>query len=333
MVITRTPYRISFFGGGTDYPAWFREHGGEVVGTSIDKYCYISIRELPPFFEHYHRLVYSKIENVSSIDAIEHPAVREAFRYMDVKVGMELHHDGDLPARSGMGSSSSFAVGLLNAIYVLKGQYVSPRSLAKQAIHLEQELIKECVGSQDQILTAIGGLNRVIFRKDGEFSVEPIIMSLGRKMALQSRLLLFYTRVSRFASKVAQTQVENFKNQEKQLHKMKSMVRQAIEILGDDSVPLSQFGELLHESWLLKRGLSESVSNEKINQYIHIARQNGAVGGKILGAGGGGFLLFFAEPEHHHHIIGALSELVHVPFKFDSLGTKVSLYDPVQGGD
>ena len=328
MVITRTPFRISFFGGGTDYPTWVQQHGGEVLGTTIDKYCYISVRELPPFFEHKHRLVYSKIENVGAINEIKHPAVREAFKYMKIRQGLELHHDGDLPARSGMGSSSSFAVGLLNALHALKGEFISKRDLALQAIHLEQDLIQENVGSQDQILTANGGFNRVIFKPTGEHIVEPVIISLERRRELEGHLLLFYTGISRFASEIAKTQIDNFKNREKELLAMGQMVTEALTILGSNSVDIKEFGKLLNESWKLKRSLSGSVSSQAIDEMYKTAIKHGAIGGKILGAGGGGFLLVFAEPNKHKAIIGGLKNLLHVPIKFERSGSRVVLYEP-----
>jgi D-glycero-alpha-D-manno-heptose-7-phosphate kinase len=328
MVITRTPFRISFFGGGTDFPTWVQRHGGEVLGTTIDKYCYISVRELPPFFEHKHRLVYSKIENVGAINEIKHPAVPEAFKYMKIRQGLELHHDGDLPARSGMGSGSSFGVGLLNALHALKGEFVSRRELALQAIHLEQDLFQENVGSQDQILTATSGFNRVIFKPTGGHIIEPVIISLERQRELESHLLLFYTGISRFASEVAKTQVDNFKNRKKELQAMGQMVTEALAILGSNSVDIKEFGKLLNENWKLKRSLSGSVSNQAIGEMYKTAINHGAIGGGILGVGGGGFLLVFAGLNKHKAIIGGLKHLLHVPIKFERSGIRVVLYEP-----
>ena len=328
MVITRTPYRISFFGGGTDYPAWWREHGGEVLGTTIDKYCYISARTLPPFFKHKHRIVYSQIETVQTVEEIQHPAVCGAFKQLGVEGGLEVHHDGDIPARAGMGSSSAFAVGLLHALHVMRGEFVPKADLARKAIHLEQEVLRENVGSQDQILTAHGGLNRVIFHPEGSHSVEPIILSIERKQLLEQHLLLFYTGISRFASDVAKAQIENLRNREEELKQMVKMVPEALEILGDGSRDIQEFGALLHESWQRKRRLSDGVSNAEIDAMYERAQTCGATGGKILGAGGGGFLLVFAAPDKHSEIIDGLEDFLHVPFQFENSGSRVVVYDP-----
>ena len=328
MVITRTPYRISFFGGGTDYPAWWRQHGGEVLGTTIDKYCYISVRSLPPFFKHKHRIVYSLIENVQTIGEINHPVVREAFNQLKVQGGLEVHHDGDLPARSGMGSSSSFAVGLLNALHVLRGEFISKQDLAKEAIHLEQELIKENVGSQDQIHTAHGGFNRVVFCPNGDHVIEPVIVPPARKEALEKHLLLFYTGISRFASEIAKTQIGNFSNREIELKEMAQMVPEALSILCNSSTDIREFGKLLNQGWQRKRTLSNSVSNPAIDELYQKAIDCGGIGGKVLGAGGGGFLLVFAEPSHHQAVINGLDGLLHVPFQFENSGSRVVVYEP-----
>ena len=328
MVITRTPYRISFFGGGTDYPAWWRDHGGEVLGTSIDKYCYISARTLPPFFEHKHRIVYSQIETVQTIAEIQHPAVRGAFTQLVVGGGLEVHHDGDIPARAGMGSSSAFAVGLLHALHVMRGEFVSKADLAREAIHLEQEVLRENVGSQDQILTAHGGFNRVIFHPDGGHVVEPVVLSIERKQLLEQHLLLFFTGISRFASDVAKAQIDNLRNREDELRQMAKMVPEALAILGDGSRDIQEFGALLHESWQRKRRLSDGVSNAEIDAMYERAQACGATGGKILGAGGGGFLLVFAAPDKHSAIIDGLDDLLHVPFQFENSGSRVVVYDP-----
>jgi D-glycero-alpha-D-manno-heptose-7-phosphate kinase len=328
MIITRTPFRISFFGGGTDYPAWYQEHGGVVIATTINKYCYITCRHLPPFFEHKHRIVYSHIENVQSIGEIEHPAVRSTLGWFGCKKGLEVHHDGDLPARSGLGSSSSFTVGLVNALTALEGKYISKEQLATNAIHIEQNIIKENVGSQDQISAAFGGFNRIEFKQDNTFQVSPIILNRDRLDEFQSHLMLCFTGFSRIASEIAQSKIENFKKRERELKLMKAMVDESIQLLQDTIVPIEEFGAMLHQSWLYKRSLSDKVSSPEIDFIYEEAMRAGALGGKILGAGGGGFLLLFAKPELHAQIRGRLNRLIHVPFKFENSGSRVVLYQP-----
>ena len=328
MIITRTPFRVSFFGGGTDYPAWYQRHGGRVLATSIDKYCYITCRYLPPFFEHKYRIVYSLIENVQKISEIQHPAVRAVLEVYDCKEGIEVHHDGDLPARAGLGSSSSFTVGLINAVMALQGKYISKEELASQAIHVEQKVIQENVGSQDQISAAFGGLNRIEFRQDGSFDVAPIILPKERLAVLQSHLMLCYTGLSRIASEVAKSTIENLDQREKELKLMKGLVDQAVSVLQSRTAPIEDFGKLLHESWMCKRQLSDKVSSSEIDALYDTARGMGAIGGKLLGAGGGGFFLLFARPEHQKEMREKLSRLVHVPFRFENAGSRVVLYQP-----
>lgn len=328
MIITRTPFRISFFGGGTDYKPWYLEHGGSVLATTIDKYCYISCRTLPPFFEHKHRIVYSKIENVQKASEISHPAVRNILEWLQVEDGLEIHHDGDLPARSGLGSSSSFSVGLIHAIRALRGKYSSKRELAEAAIHVEQDIIRENVGSQDQVSAAYGGLNRIDFLPSGDFVVSPIIMPSERLEALQDHLMMFFTGITRFASQVAKSQIENISNRYEQLKTMHGMVDQGVDILCAPSTDLTDFGNLLDETWRYKRSLSENISNSEIDEMYTAARQAGALGGKLLGAGGGGFLLIFAHPKDQPKVRQALARLVHVPFKFENSGSTVALYQP-----
>jgi len=328
MIITRTPFRISFFGGGTDYPAWYQEHGGTVLATTIDKYCYISCRHLPPFFEHKHRIVYSRIENVQDPHDIEHPSVRATLDWLGCEKGLEIHHDGDLPARSGLGSSSSFTVGLLHALNALEGKYVSKEQLAENAIHIEQKVIKENVGSQDQISAAFGGFNRIEFRSNNTFEVSPIVLTRQRVDELQSHLMLCFTGFSRIASDIALSKIENFKNREKELKTMRGMVDEAIGILHDFATPIEVFGALLHQCWQYKRSLSDKVSTPEIDMLYEEAMRAGALGGKILGAGGGGFLLLFAKPEKQAEIRERLKQLVHVPFKFENSGSRVVLYQP-----
>ncbi len=328
MIVTRTPFRISFFGGGTDYPTWYRENGGAVLATSIDKYCYISCRYLPPFFEHKHRIVYSHIENVEHFEEIQHPAVRAVLGCSGIEKGLEIHHDGDLPARSGLGSSSSFTVGLLHALSALQGKMISKEELAKNAIHMEQNVIGENVGSQDQVSATFGGLNRIAFKHNDSFEVEPIILSGHRRKELTSHLLLCFTGLSRIASDVAKSKIDNLKKKSADLNIMYDMVDEAINLLQNNAVPIDEFGTLLDKSWQYKRSLSDRVTTPVIDDIYDQAMDAGAIGGKILGAGGGGFMLLFAKPEHHDAIRKRLHKLVHVPFDFDDSGSKVVLYQP-----
>ncbi|MCK9397099.1 MAG: hypothetical protein M0Q44_16095 [Methylobacter sp.] len=328
MIITRTPFRISFFGGGTDYPGWYREHGGAVLATTIDKYCYITCRRLPPFFEHKHRIVYSHIENVCHNDDIQHPAVRATFNWANVVDGLEVHHDGDLPARSGLGSSSAFTVGLAHALYGLNGKMVSQDTLARDAIHIEQNIIGENVGSQDQVSAAYGGLNRIDFHRDDSFDVAPIILPEHRREELRDHLMLCFTGFSRIADEIAKSKIDNLKNREPELKRMREMVDEAIAILTNIDVSIEEFGKLLDLSWKYKRSLSDRVSTKEIDQIYDQAMRAGAIGGKILGAGGGGFMLLFAKPDKHAAIREALKDLVHVSFNFDDSGSRVVLYQP-----
>jgi len=328
VIVTRTPFRISFFGGGTDYPAWYQEHGGVVLATTIDKYCYISCRYLPPFFEHKHRIVYSKIENVKSIAEIEHPAVRAVLGWAGCERGLEIHHDGDLPARSGLGSSSSFTVGLVNALCALDGKYISKEDLARKAIDIEQNIIGENVGSQDQISAAFGGFNRIEFRQNDTFQVSPIILSKKRLGDLQGSLMLYFTGFSRIASEIAKSKIDNFKNRVTELKRMGEMVEEAISILQAPETPIDEFGKLLGQSWSYKRSLSNKVSTPEIDQIYEDALKAGATGGKILGAGGGGFLLLSVRPELQQKVRSRLARLINVPFNFENSGSRVVLYQP-----
>ncbi|WP_188826428.1 GHMP family kinase ATP-binding protein [Brucella endophytica] len=328
MIITKTPFRISFFGGGTDYPSWYREHGGSVLATSIDKYCYITCRRLPPFFDHKHRIVYSKIENVKSVQDITHPAVRHIMEWIDVTEGLEIHHDGDLPARSGLGSSSSFTVGLIHAIKALRGQYISKKELARDAIYVEQNVIKENVGSQDQASAAFGGFNRIDFLPTGDLVYSPVIISKERQDALESHMMLFFTGMTRIASEVAKSQIDNIANRHAQLKHMHAMVDEGLSILSSRNTSLDEFGKLLDQAWKYKRSLSQSITNSLIDDIYAESIKAGALGGKILGAGGGGFLLMFAHPENQPKIREALRNLIYVPFHFESSGSSVVLYQP-----
>lgn len=325
MIISRTPFRISFFGGGTDYPTWVEQYGGAVLSTSFDKYSYITCRILPPFFDHKHRLSYSVVEHVHQADEIRHPAIRAVVTDYMGDEGLELHCDADLPARSGLGSSSAFMVGLLHALEALKCRRVSPDWLAKEAIRYEQEVLGENVGYQDQVAAAFGGLNVIHFSPGGNFKVEPLILPPERKRALGQKMMLFFTGFVRFASEVAKSQVDNMANKVAELQRMRRMVDEAVDILvsGRD---LGCFGELLHECWQYKRSLSDKISNDDIDRIYETARQNGAVGGKLLGAGGGGFILLFVEPEKQDAVRRALGDLIHVPFHFESGGSQIIYY-------
>ncbi len=328
MIVSRTPFRISLFGGGTDYRAWNSEHGGAVIGTTINKYCYVSIRNLPPFFEHRHRIVYSRIELTNTIDEIEHPSVRAVLKEHDVAEGVEVQYHGDLPARSGMGSSSSFTVGLLNAVRAFQGHMSSPHWLAGEAIRIEQEVIQEPVGSQDQVWAAYGGANLITFHPDGDFQVSPIIMSRARREELESHMLLFFTGFSRIAGTIAAQEIPNLKHRAPQLESMTQMVHEAASILQNPNRPIREIGTMLREAWTMKKELADCVSNAAIDQIYDAAMQGGALGGKLLGAGGGGFMLLFAEPQYHERIRQALKSLIEVSFSIGSPGSSIVIYEP-----
>jgi len=327
MIIARTPFRVSFLGGGTDYPAWYRKHGGAVLTTTIDKYCYIMCRVLPPFHEHRISIVYSKMERCNAIDEIMHPAVREVLRFLRVGRGVEIHTDADLPGRSGMGSSSAFTVGLLHAVHALEGHMVGKHQLAMESIHLEQEVLKEAVGSQDQVQAAYGGLNHVVFHPSGEISVRPVTISPARLAEFSSHLMLFYTGIRRTASVVAETFINGMDDRRRQLRIMKDLVDEGLAILNRDGA-VADFGELLHEAWQAKRSLSATVSNSEVDALYARARAAGALGGKLTGAGGGGFLLLFVPPADQEAVRDELSELLHVPIAQDFSGSQIIYYEP-----
>lgn len=327
MIITRTPFRISFFGGGTDYPVWYKENSGAVISTTIDKYCYISIRYLPPFFEHKHRIVYSFIENVKDINDIRHPVVKALLKLFKINKGVEIHHDGDLPARAGLGSSSAFTVGMLNSLYALKGKIISKHDLAKQAIYVERGVLKENVGSQDQVACAYGGFNKIIFFNDHNFRIEPITLQKERLRQLQDHLILVFTGLSRFASEIASDQIKNISEKKKELSAMRQMVDEAVDILNSKSNILN-FGNLLNESWQLKKKLSKKISNAKIDSIYERALKSGAIGGKLLGAGGGGFMLLLVPPEKRKKVKLGLKDLLEVKFVFENDGSQIIYYNP-----
>ncbi len=327
MIISRTPFRISFFGGGTDYPVWYREHGGAVLATTIDKYCYITARYLPPFFEHKSRIAYSRIEVVKSNDDIQHPAVYGVLKYLKVEEGVEIHHDGDLPARTGLGSSSSFTVGLLHALSALRRTMPTKMELARDAVRVEQEVLREHVGCQDQVMAAHGGFCRVDFHRNDDIHVTPIIISQERLAELRSHLVLYFTGFSRTASEIAKEQIERTKDRRAELTAMHQMVQDGVSILtgrGD----LAEFGRLVDEAWRVKRGLTSKISSPFIDDVYAAARGAGAIGGKLLGAGGGGFIMFFARPEDHGRIRKALRALLRVPFGFETMGSQIIFYQP-----
>lgn len=326
MVISRTPFRISFFGGGTDYPAWYRKHGGSVLATTINKYCYLTARFLPPFFGDKYRIAYSKIENCKRVDEIIHPSVREIIRFLKIEEGLEIHHDGDLPARSGLGSSSAFTVGLLNALYALKGHMINKQQLVKESIHLEQDILKETVGSQDQAQASYGGFNHITFHTNGEITLKPITLSSKRIRDLENHLMLFYTGIPRIASKVAKSYVKKIDDREKQLNIMQDSVGAALSILTSKG-DIKAFGELLDEFWQIKKTLSLQVSNSFIDEIYENAKIAGAIGGKLIGAGGGGFLLLFVPPNRQQKVRESLKKFIYVPFRFESQGSQIIFFD------
>lgn len=326
MVISRTPYRVSFFGGGTDYHTWYQMHGSALLSTTINHYCYLQCRNLAPFFEHKSRVVWRIVEEVTQHSEIQHPAVNAILDYMQINQGIEINHQGDLPARSGLGSSSAFTVGLLHAMYALRGMMSSKRELACEAIHIERDILKENVGVQDQIATAYGGLNKIVVNSDGSFEVTPLILPRGRTDELHNHLLLFFTGVSRTASDIAGDKIKSIPQKSLELHRMRRMVDEAESILCSDQ-DICQFGELLNEAWQLKRQLSNKIAPAYIDRIYERARNAGAIGGKLLGAGGGGFMLMFVKPEDKINVCNALQDLLLVPFNFENNGSQIIFYD------
>jgi D-glycero-alpha-D-manno-heptose-7-phosphate kinase len=326
MIISRAPFRVSFFGGGTDYPAWYREHGGAVLSTSINKYCYITCRYLPPFHEFKNLIRYYKREETQTVDEIQHPSVRECLKFLGLNEGIDLVHHADLPARSGLGSSSTFTVGLLHALYALKHEMPTKRQLAIEAIRIEQDTIGEHVGSQDQTAAAFGGLNKITFGGTQEIDVRPLIMRPERLERLQQHIMMFFTGLSRTASELARDQVEQIPNNKPDLRQMMQIVDKAEALLLDKNDCLEEFGRLLDEQWKIKRGLSSRISNSHIDEIYEAGIRAGALGGKLMGAGGGGFMLFIAVPEQQDKIKAALSRLLYVPCRFDFLGSQIIYY-------
>ena len=323
MIITQTPFRMSFLGGGTDFPDFYNEYGGSVLSTTFDKYCYVNVRHLPPFFEYTNEFSYAKIERVTGVDEIMHPAIREAMKFLKMHE-IRLSYEADLPARSGLGTSSSFAVGMLNAFHALKGQYADKKKLADEAIYLERTLCQETGGIQDQIAASYGGFNRIDFSADG-YTVSPVIIPGGRKEELDHNLMLFFTGFSRFSSDIQNATKQALSSKTQQLLEMKSLVDDAEKILTSKS-DLNEFGKLLDYSWKLKRGITSEISSDSIDAVYAQAMKAGATGGKLLGAGGGGFLLFYVEPDKQDAVKEAMKQLLHVPFSFENIGARVLHY-------
>ncbi len=328
MIITKTPFRMSFFGGGTDMPSFFNEHGGAVISTTFDKYCYVNVRHMPPFHPYISELVHNRFERINNLEDIEHPLIRECMRLHDIHE-IRLTYEGDLPARTGLGTSSTFAVGMLNAFCALKGKMMSHRKLAEEAIYVEREVLKEHGGWQDQVAAAYGGLNRIDFH-DNDFSVHPIIVHPERKRQLDENLLLFYTGVQRFSSEIQADTFAKPVDKTKQLLDMLALVDEAEKVLTDKNASLNEFGKLLDLTWRLKRGTGSKVSNGSIDNLYDTAINAGAIGGKLLGAGGGGFLLFYCEKEKQPALIEALDKLMIVPFNFENDGAQVLYYAPTE---
>ena len=329
MIITQTPFRMSFFGGGTDMESFFKEYGGAVLSTTFDKYCYVNVRHLPRFFDYSTELSYSKTERVTDINDIQHPAIRNAMKMLDMHE-IRLTYEADLPARSGLGTSSSFAVGMLNAFYALKGKYADKKKLADDAIYLERNLCQEAGGWQDQIAASFGGFNRINFNADG-YEVLPVIISPERKKQLNQNLMMFFTGFTRFSSDVQKANAgtkETQEAKEKRYLEMLSLVNKAEQILTDKNTDLDNFGRLLDHTWKLKKQTGSAVSTNSIDALYEKGMQAGALGGKLLGAGGGGFLVFYVQPEYQEVVKEAMKELMYIPFRFEDGGTRVIHYTP-----
>ncbi|MCB7319413.1 GHMP family kinase ATP-binding protein [Lacrimispora sp. 210928-DFI.3.58] len=326
MIITKTPFRMSFFGGGTDIEDYFRENGGAVLSTTFDKYCYVNVRHLPRFFDYTTELSYSKIERVTDVEEIEHPAIRNAMKMLDMHE-LRLTYEADLPARSGLGTSSSFVVGMLNAFYALKGKYANKRQLADEAIYLERVLCNEAGGWQDQIAAAFGGLNRIDFHSEG-YEVHPVVIAPERKQQLNNNLMMFFTGFTRYSAELQKINLSGRGDKRAQLKQMHELVGEAEKVLIDKMADLDEFGRLLDVTWKLKRQTGAAVSTDSIDELYEKGMKGGALGGKLLGAGGGGFLIFYVRPEEQESVRRALGDLMYVPFKFEDGGTRVIHYTP-----
>mgnify|MGYP001176157370 CR=1 FL=1 len=322
MIISKTPYRISFFGGGTDYPVWYKKHGGSVLSTTIDKYIYISCRSLPSFFKHKYRIVWSHIETVQKIDQIKHEVVKKMLKKYKIRSGLEIHYDGDLPARSGMGSSSVFCVGLMNLLSNFQGQIIKKKKLAEKSIHFEQKILKQIVGSQDQIAATYGGFNKIVFKTGGGFSVFPFSLKKKKIQKLNKNLLLVYSGLTRTAHHIAKSYVHKLQTSKKShILEILNFVKEGERILKEGK--LDDFGKLLHEAWLEKKSLSSLITNSHIDEIYDLALKKGALGGKLLGAGGGGFLVFYVPHHKQKNFIRHFKNLINVPFKFTSEGSNI----------
>ena len=326
MIITKTPFRMSFFGGGTDMESFFMENGGAVLSTTFDKYCYVNVRHLPRFFDYSTELSYAKIERVTDVNDIQHPAIREAMKMLDMHE-IRLTYEADLPARSGLGTSSSFAVGMINAFYGLKGKYADKKKLADAAIYLERELCKEAGGWQDQIAASYGGFNRINFNSDG-YEVLPLIINPERKRQLNNNLMMFFTGFTRFSSDVQKANASNKADKVNQLKEMLALVDEAEKVLVDKQSDLDEFGRLLDHTWRIKRKTGNTVSTNSIDELYDKGLKAGALGGKLLGAGGGGFLVFYVEPDKQEKVKKAMEDLLYIPFEFEDGGTRVIHYSP-----
>ncbi len=327
MIITKTPFRMSFFGGGTDIESFFQENGGAVLSTTFDKYCYVTVRHLPRFFDFTTHLTYSKMEFVSGVDEIQHPAIRNAMKMLNMEE-IRLIYEADLPARSGLGTSSSFTVGMLNAFYALKGKYADKKKLADEAIYLERELCQEAGGWQDQIAASFGGFNRIDFNQDGIYDVKPVIMHPDRKKQLNDNLLMFFTGFTRFSSDMQKANAVGYAEKQQQLKQMYALVDDAEKILEDKHSDLDDFGRLLDTTWRLKRQTGGAITTDSIDSLYAKGIKAGALGGKLLGAGGGGFLVFYVQPEKRESVMDAMKDLLYVPFQFEDCGTQVIHYTP-----
>jgi len=326
MIISRTPFRVSFFGGGTDYPVWYKEHSGVVISTSIDKYCYVTLRELPPFFKYKYLLRYFDREEVNTVNEIKHPSIRECLKFLNINKCIELVHHADLPAQSGLGSSSTFTVGMLRAAYALNHQMPSKYNLAQGAIEIEQQRIGEAVGSQDQTAAAFGGFNRINFGGYREIEVTPLTISNEKMENLQNHLMLFFTGFSRNASDIAQKQIEITGSKIKELDLMVELCKEAEDLLVSSEAGFLEWGNLLNEQWKIKKSMTNLITSPKINDMYEKGISAGALGGKLLGAGGGGFMLFFIPPEKQKNLKKSLDSILHVPFRFDFAGSQIVYY-------
>ena len=320
MVISRTPFRMSFFGGGTDFREYFEKYGGSVISATFDKYCFVTVRDYPPFFPYTNQLTYSKIERFNSPEELSHPMVREIYHFLH-EDRLQIGYDSDLPARSGIGSSSSFAVGLLNAIHTHRGKFCNAYTLAKEAITVERDLCKEYGGIQDQIAAAYGGFNRIDFDKNG-FYVKPLNVAYDRLEQLNGRLMLFFSGLSRIAGDISRQQSDNLNKNITTLSNMKFLTDEAEKILLSDE-SLDHFGELLDVTWQLKTKLADNISNDEVMAMYETAKRSGAIGGKLLGAGGGGFMLFYVPEDRQQEVREALKDYMYVPFRFENEGSRI----------